>query len=104
MHTIRWEKHNPDMSSAKCISVEGVNGGVGSEIGQRYLSFDDSCKWSIGDVGNGQYEFTLKSNNFKLNVAVGSNEEGTRLQLDNGNGQDCQKFQLNNNSFNYEVF
>ncbi len=106
MHTISWGRYSSkpiwsDISFTKCIGVENDDDGVGAEVKQRYFSFDDSCKWAIKDVGNGQYEFTLKSSGLKLNVDGGSDEESTRLQLDNGNGQACQKFQFENKSDDY---
>ena len=74
-------------NNAKCIGLENFNGGVGTKVKQRNLSFNDSFKWQISSVGNGQYEFILKSNGLKLDVIGNNNAPNVLLQLNVGNGQ-----------------
>lgn len=95
MYTVIDGNKNIVEDSPKCIGVE--KSVAGDNVVQRALSFEDNFKWKINHVGNGQYEFTLKSND-KLKLEVCKDEhcyhEGSFFQVNNENKSNAQKFKL----------
>lgn len=95
MYTV-FDGKNLNWNSAKCIGLENVNGGAGTKVTQRNLSFEDHCKWEIHYIGNGKYKFVLKSNGLTLDVCSDGRgyRDNSRLQISNGSNSDAQKFKL----------
>ena len=96
MYTVFKDGKNINWDFVKCIGLENVNGGAGTKVTQRKLSFEDNCKWKINYIGNGKYKFVLKSNGLTLDVCRSENGYGigSRLQISNGSNSDAQKFKL----------
>lgn len=93
MHTV-FDGKNVNINSAKCIGLENFQGGAGTKVKQRNLRFDDNFKWKITKDKNGQYEFTLKSNGLKMDVADGKAVDGNFLHAWTANGTPAQRFKL----------
>ena len=82
--------------NGKVLAVSGQDVKSGSAIIQQAEQGTDQEKWIIKDEGNNQYSIITKCNtNLYLDVPYSNTEDGTKLYVNDNNGDNSQRFQFN---------
>ena len=82
--------------NGKVLAVSGQDVKSGSAIIQQYEQGSDQEKWIIKDEGNNQFSIITKCNtNLYLDVPNSNTEDGTKLCVNDNNGDNSQRFQFN---------
>ena len=67
----------------------------GTNVSLYRYSGGDNQQWLLRDYGDGVVSIISKVNGLYLDVAGGSDKNGTNIQVYSGNGSNAQKFKLN---------